>query len=73
MYSLHFTKVIICIRLTWHSWWKDLFLSPRQMTPLHWAAGQGHVDTVQYLIDKGADINIKDVDEVRLDCGLVLS
>ena len=43
------------------------------MTPLHWAAGQGHVDTVQYLIDKGADINIKDVDEVRLDCGLVLS
>ena len=30
------------------------------MTPLHLAARQGHVDIVRYLVDKGADLNIKD-------------
>ena len=30
------------------------------MTPLHKAALRGHVDTLQYLLDKGADIDIKD-------------
>ena len=34
-------------------------LSPHQGTPLHWAAAEGHVDTVQCLIEKGADIKIK--------------
>ena len=36
------------------------FVSPHQQTPLHWAAGEGEEDTVQLLIEKGADINIKD-------------
>ena len=34
--------------------------SPHQKTPLHLAAGKGHVDIVRYLVDKGADLNIKD-------------
>ena len=33
--------------------------SPHQYTPLHLAAEGGHVDTVRYLVDKGADLNIK--------------
>ena len=34
--------------------------SSHQMTPLHLAAHGGNVDTVKYLVDKGADTNIKD-------------
>ena len=34
--------------------------SPHQWTPLHRAALEGEEDTVQLLIEKGADINIKD-------------
>ena len=34
------------------------------MTPLHKAAIRGHVDTVQCLLDKRADIHIKDDDGV---------
>ena len=34
------------------------------MTPLHFAAGGGHVDTVRYLVDKGADIEHKDGNDV---------
>ena len=54
----------------------DIF-SPRQMTPLHWAAYEGKVGTVQILIENGADMNIKDNDGVRewvciIDCVLVL-
>ena len=36
------------------------FISPYQKTPLHSAAKGGHVDTVTYLVEKGADTNIKD-------------
>ena len=44
-------------------------LSPNQDTPLHLAVLNGHTDTVQYLTEKGADINIKDNDGVsESDC-----
>ena len=43
----------------------DIFLVPSQRTPLHWAAREGKEDTVQLLIEKGADINIKDIGGVR--------
>ena len=33
--------------------------SPHQDTPLHCALKGGHTDSVQYLIDKGAGINVK--------------
>ena len=39
--------------------------SPRQVTPLHCAADKGKEGTVLLLIEKGADINIKDNDGVR--------
>ena len=55
----------------------NLFNSRHQYTPLHWAAGKGHVDTVRCLVDKGADINIEDKNgvsewEYTADCKLVL-
>ena len=37
--------------------------SPHQKTPLHLAAEGGHMDTVTCLVEKGANINIKDKDE----------
>ena len=37
-----------------------LIYSPHQSTPLFWAAYEGHVDIVRYLVEQGADINIKD-------------
>ena len=33
--------------------------SPHQETPLHKAAYHGQEDTVRCLVDKGADVNIK--------------
>ena len=33
--------------------------SPRQKTPLHWAAYGGHVHVVRCLVEQGADINIR--------------
>ena len=38
----------------------NLVSSPHQETALHWAAGGGHPDTAEYLIQAGADVNIKD-------------
>ena len=35
-------------------------LSPHQMSPLHWAADGGHIDTVKCLIEKGAEVNSQD-------------
>ena len=54
----------------------NLVPSPHQMTPLYWAAAEGHVNTVRYLVDAGGDINIKDgggVSEYNCgtDCGLL--
>lgn len=36
------------------------------MTLLHQAVEQGDVDTVEYLVEYGADVNAKDGDDVRL-------
>ena len=38
----------------------NLVSSPQQETPLHWAATGGHKDIVKYIIQAGADVNIKD-------------
>ena len=39
-----------------------MFISLYQKVPLHIAAGEGHLDTVRYLVEmKKADINIKDI------------
>jgi len=32
------------------------------MTPLHWAAANGHLSVVEYLVNQKADINAKDKD-----------
>jgi len=32
------------------------------MTPLHWAATNGHLGIVEYLINHGAEINTRDID-----------
>ena len=39
--------------------------SSHQYTPLFVAAAMNHVDTVRYLVDKGADINVKTKNGVR--------
>ena len=54
-----------------------LIYSPHQSTPLHKAVYEGHVHVVRYLVEQGADINIKNVFEVSeqkytADCELVL-
>lgn len=36
------------------------FLSLNQITALHIAAERGHIKIVEYLADKGADIDIQD-------------
>ena len=38
--------------------------SLNQQTPLHLAARKGHMNTVELLINNGADINIQDTDGV---------
>ena len=55
-----------------------LIYSPHQRTPLYWAADAGHVHIVRYLVEQGAEINIKDYSggvserEYTADCKLVL-
>ena len=39
---------------------QNLVSSPHQVTPLHSAAQGGHDGAVEYLIQAGADVNIKD-------------
>ena len=43
----------------------NLVPSPHQVTPLHRAALKGEEGAVQFLTEKGADINVKDNDGVR--------
>ena len=35
------------------------FDSPHQVTPLHIAANSGQVETVRWLVEQGADVNIQ--------------
>ena len=58
-FSLHFG---ICTNLTGVP--SSNLVSSHQKTPLYKAAGGGHADTVEYLIQAGADINIKNEDGV---------
>jgi len=39
---------------------KSSSFSLLQRTPLHIAAGKGYTDTMESLVTKGADVNIKD-------------
>ena len=50
------------LHVQWHVTmrFKSLFCIPHQRTPLHVAARGGHKDTVEYLADKRARINIPD-------------
>ena len=41
-----------------------------QMTALHYASGKGHRDTVQLLLEKGADLNVQDNVSVLLKSSL---
>jgi len=46
-----------------------MFISLHQRTPLHVAAYRDNADAVAFLVDKGADINIKDKCDVsERDC-----
>ena len=54
-----------------------IFASRHQWTPVHQAAKEGHVDTVKFLVEKGANIRTKDgygvsKRECTTECGLVL-
>ena len=73
-----FWNLYMYTSLTGYSWWtsSNLVSSPHQVTPLHRAAQGGHVGAVEYLIQAGADINIKDNGEVSeqdysTDCRLL--
>ena len=42
------------------------FISLHQMTPLHIAVEGAHTEIVKYLVDREADINIKDYNGVNI-------
>ena len=58
--NLHVSAIIaICYaRNTVNHISKYMLFSPNQWTPLHLAAREGHMNTVESLISKGANINI---------------
>jgi len=35
-------------------------IQENKLTPLHWAAAEGHTKVVSLLIEKGANVNMKD-------------
>jgi len=60
---IYAVSVVIALKLPVDMWqWK--FVSLHQWTPLHVAAYKDHVDAVTFLVDNGADVNIKDEHEV---------
>ena len=58
------TRVLITYLVSTIFWVS--FFSLHQMTCLHLAFEGGHMNTVKYLVDKGADINTKDDRGVRV-------
>ena len=42
--------------------------SLNQQTPLHLAAREGHMDTVQLLVGKQANTNTQDIHRVSIEC-----
>ena len=55
--SIHFTNTPL--EVTWFSAY-FVVSSLHQITPLHVAAETGHTRIVEYLVDKGAHVNIQD-------------
>ena len=45
---------------------ESLFSSLNQWTPLHIAAKRGRIEIVKFLVDKGADVNVKAKDRVSI-------
>lgn len=71
MHVLYNPQLFRCIPQLVHVYLDDhrgscsnLIASSHQSTPLHLAAGGGHVHTVQWLVMAGADLNIKEDDGV---------
>ena len=52
-----FIENIICIKKILSS----IYIVPIPKTPLHYAAGNGHIEIVHLLLERGTDINAKDV------------
>jgi hypothetical protein len=42
--------------VTFSPFWYSL----RGSTPLHWSIERGHMDVCQFLVEKGADVNVAD-------------
>ena len=49
-----------------------MFLSVYQQTPLHIAATKDHDYTVKCLVEKSTDVNIKDMNGVRVTTLLIV-
>ena len=67
VYISHFVVVVLLCFICYHlpsvpS--SNLVSFPHQETPLHEAAEGGHVGVLEYLIQAGADVTIKDDDGV---------
>ena len=56
--------VYMAIKIEFAKLFYFIYLFSHQITPLHLAAGKGHVDTVRCLVDKGADTQLKDGNDV---------
>ena len=55
-----FSVTASCILVSLHIHRGRHFLSPPQMSPLHWAADKGHVNIVKFLVEKGANLHCED-------------
>ena len=55
---------IVCIPIV--SYFMSYFISLHQMTPLHVAVERALTEIVKFLVDRGADITIKDYNGVNI-------